>query len=149
MSWIIWLCATLVLLGVEFFTVELIAVWFACSALVMVIITAIFPELFFVWQFCIFLVLATILLLSTRKIVKKLMVRKKDQETNLGLIINHTARVEEEIDNALEAGAVKINGIVYTARSENGEKVAVGESVTVVQIKGNKLIVIKNKQKGE
>ena len=149
MSWLIWLGVMLVSLGVEFFTVELIAVWFACSALVMVVITAIFPEMFFVWQFCIFLVLATALLLCTRKLVKKLMARKKDQETNLELIVNHTARVVEDIDNDLEAGAAKINGIIYSARSENGKKIAVGELVTVIQIQGNKLIVSENKEKGE
>ena len=143
MSWIIWLCVTLVLLGVEFFTVELIAVWFACSALVMVIITAIFPELFFVWQFCIFLALSTALLLSTRKLVKRLMRRKKDQETNLELIINHTGRVVEEINNDLEVGAVKINGIVWNARSSNGETIAENELVRILQIKGNKLLVEK------
>ena len=43
----------------------------------------------------------------------------------------------------------KINGIIYSARSENGKKIAVGELVTVIQIQGNKLIVTENKEKGE
>ena len=79
------------------------------------------------------------------------MQRKKDQETNLELIVNHTGRVGEEIVNDLERGAVKINGIIWNARTENGETVAVDELVNVIQIKGNKLIVEKkNKnEKGE
>lgn len=79
------------------------------------------------------------------------MQRKKDQETNLELIVNHTGRVVEEIVNDLERGAVKINGIIWNARTENGETVAVDELVNVIQIKGNKLIVEKkNKnEKGE
>ena len=143
MSWLVWLGVALVTLGVELFTVELIAVWFACAGIIMVLITAIFPEMFFVWQICIFLALSTALLLSTRKLVKKLMQRRKDQETNLELIVNHTARVVEDIHNHLEEGAVKINGIIYSARSVAGESLSVGDLVTVVEIKGNKLIVTK------
>ena len=141
MSWLIWLGVMIALIAVELFTVDLVAVWFALSALVMVIITAVFPEMFFVWQFCIFLVLSAALLLSTRKMVKRLMRRKKDQETNLELIVNHTGRVVEEINNDLELGAVKINGIVWSARSENGEIIAENKLVRILQIKGNKLIV--------
>ena len=151
MSWLIWLGVMIVLIVVELITVDLVAVWFALASLLMVIITAIFPQMFFVWQFCIFLVASTIAVLSTRKLVKKLMQRKKDQETNLELIVNHTGRVVEEIVNDLERGAVKINGIIWNARTENGETVAVDELVNVIQIKGNKLIVEKkNKnEKGE
>ena len=151
MSWLIWLGVMIVLIVVELITVDLVAVWFALASLLMVIITAIFPQMFFVWQFCIFLVVSTIAVLSTRKLVKKLMQRKKDQETNLELIVNHTGRVVEEIVNDLERGAVKINGIIWNARTENGETVAVDELVNVIQIKGNKLIVEKkNKnEKGE
>ena len=151
MSWLIWLGVMIVLIVVELITVDLVAVWFALASLLMVIITAIFPQMFFVWQFCIFLAVSTIAVLSTRKLVKKLMQRKKDQETNLGLIVNHTGRVVEEIVNDLERGAVKINGIIWNARTENGETVAVDELVNVIQIKGNKLIVEKkNKnEKGE
>ena len=151
MSWLIWLGVMIVLIVVELITVDLVAVWFALASLLMVIKTAIFPQMFFVWQFCIFLAVSTIAVLSTRKLVKKLMQRKKDQETNLELIVNHTGRVVEEIVNDLERGAVKINGSIWNARTENGETVAVDELVNVIQIKGNKLIVEKkNKnEKGE
>ena len=143
MSWLVWLCIMLVLLGIEMCTVDLVAIWFACSALVMVIISAIFPQMLWGWQFFIFLVISAILLLSTRKFVKKLMRRKKGQETNLELILNHPGRVVEAIDNDLEQGAVKINGIVWSARSKGGEKLAVDELVVIIQIQGNKLIVEK------
>ncbi len=143
MSWLIWLGVMVVLLFIELVTVDMVAIWFAAAALVMVVITAIFPELFFVWQFCIFLTLSAVLVFSTRKIVKRLMKRKKNQETNLELVINHTGRVVEEINNDLERGTVKINGLIWSARSENGELIAANELVTVIQIKGNKLIVTK------
>lgn len=149
MAWLIWLGVMIILLVVELCTVDLVAVWFACSALVMVVITAIFPDLYFVWQFCIFLVVSTALILSTRKFVKKLLQRKKNQETNLELVVGHTGRVVEEINNDLESGAVKINGIIWSARSENGKKIFVETLVNILQINGNKLIVEEKKEDEE
>ena len=81
--------------------------------------------------------------------VKKFLKRRQDQETNLDLVVNHKGRVMEEINNDYETGAVKINGIVWSARSANGEIVEIDALVNVLQIKGNKLIVEKNNEKGE
>lgn len=149
MAWVIWLAVAVGLLIIEALTIDLIAVWFACAALVMVIVTAIFPQMFYVWQFAIFLAFALVLVLSTRKFVKKMMKKRKDQETNLELVVGHTARVLDKIDNNMEVGTVKINGIVWNARSENGEVIDAEEFVTVLQIKGNKLIVKSNKEEKE
>ena len=141
MYWIIWLCFALVLLAIEFITIDLVAVWFALSSLILVLITAIFPNLQLVWQIVIFIALSATLLVSTRKLVKKLMQKRKDSETNLDLILNHKAIVIEEINNDLSLGAVRINGIVWNARSLNENIISDGALVNVVKIDGNKLIV--------
>ena len=149
MYWIIWLCFALVLLTIELITIDLVAVWFALSSLIMVIITAIFPKLELMWQLVIFLTLSTTLLLSTRKLVKKLMQKRNGNETNLELILNHNAIVIEEINNDLSLGAVRINGIIWNARSLDGNVITDGALVSVVKIDGNKLIVEKiNNQEG-
>ena len=141
MGWLIWLGIAIALLVVELLTTELVAVWFALSGFVTCIVVAIFPALDPIWQTVIFAALSAALLLCTRKLVKKLMKRKNGQETNLELIVNHTAQVVEDIDNDLEKGAVKINGLVWSARSMDGEKIEKGVLVTVCQISGNKLKV--------
>ncbi|MBR2384014.1 MAG: NfeD family protein [Clostridia bacterium] len=149
MYWIIWLCFALVLLTIELITIDLVAVWFALSSLIMVIITAIFPKLELMWQLVIFITLSTTLLLSTRKLVKKLMQKRNGNETNLELILNHNAIVIEEINNDLSLGAVRINGIIWNARSLDGNVITDGALVSVVKIDGNKLIVEKiNNQEG-
>lgn len=149
MYWIIWLCCALALLTVELLTIDLVAVWFALSSLVMVIITAIFPKLELIWQLVIFITLSATLLASTRNLVKKLMQKRNGRETNLDLILNHNAIVIEEINNDLSLGAVRINGIVWNARSLDGNIINDGALVNVVKIDGNKLIVEqKNKQEG-
>ncbi len=139
----VWFGLALSLLVVELCTIDLVAVWFAISALVLGILAAIFTELQFGWQALIFVALSAGLFLATRPFVKKFMKRKKGQETNLELIIGNTARVVETIDNSRESGAVKINGLIWTARSVDGSILEVDELALVKEIKGNKLIVEK------
>ena len=71
------------------------------------------------------------------------MMRKKGQETNLELIVNHNAMVVEDINNDEEVGAVKINGLIWSARAKDGQCIDKGTIVVVDEIRGNKLIVIK------
>ena len=147
MGWLIWLGFAVALLAVELMTTELVAVWFSLAGFITCIIVAIFPALDSIWQTAIFAGLSAALLLCTRRFVKNLMKRKKGQETNLELIIGHTAQVVEDIDNDFEQGAVKINGLVWSARAANGEKIEKGVLVTVKEIVGNKLKVqIKNEE---
>ena len=141
MYWVLWLCVAVVLLVIEIITVDLFAIWCAIASLVLVIITAIFKELHLIWQIAIFISLSAILLLSTRKLVKKLMQKRSGSETNLELILNHTGVVTEDINNDFAKGAVKVNSIVWSARSLDGNEIPANTLVTVCKIDGNKLIV--------
>ncbi len=143
MQWAIWLALTVALLVVELSTVQLISVWFAIGGIVTTIISAIFPQLALYWQITIFVVVSVGLLLSTRRLVKKFIKRTDEQKTNLELHIGKSAVVEEEIDNISGKGAVKVNGVTWSARSENDEKIPKGEIVTINKITGNKMIVSK------
>ena len=139
----VWFGLALLFVVAELCTIDLVAVWFAISALILGVIAAIFTELQFGWQALIFVVLSFVLFLATRPFVKKFMKRRRGQETNLELVMGYTARVVETIDNSREAGAAKINGLVWTARSVDGSIIEVDELVVVKDIIGNKLIVEK------
>lgn len=139
----LWFGLTVGLLVVEIATTELVAVWFAAAALILGVIAAFFPSLGVVWQVVIFAALSVALVLATRPFVKKLMKRNKNRETNLDLVLNHTAFVVEEICNDQAKGEVKINGLIWNARSEDGENIEKGALVTVKEIRGNKAIVAK------
>ena len=141
----IWFIVAVAFLIVEALTVDLVSVWFAASALIMGVVAAVFPELDVWWQIGIFVLIDVVLVLATRKVVKKFFKRKKGQETNLELNIGHTAVVVEEIDNLHEKGSVKINGLVWTARSENGEIIEEGALVVFKSISGNKAFVERKK----
>ena len=147
MWWILWLCLAVVLLLIELVAVELVSVWFSAAALVVSVIVAIFPGLHWGWQIFIFALISTVLVILTRPLVKKILKRREGQETNLELILNHTGIVEEKIDNDFSAGAVKINGLTWSARSKDSSVIEKGELVVVEQIVGNKLIVTKKIKK--
>ncbi len=144
--WVLWIGLAVVLFIVELTTTDLVAVWFALASLVLAIVTAIFSKLSVVWQVVIFVALSALLVILTRRFVRKLLQRRKDQETNLELVVNHTAMVVEDIDNDREAGAIKINGLIWSARSADGEKIGKEALVTVCEIKGNKAIVVKKQE---
>ncbi len=145
MIWV-WLSIAIALLIVEVCTTQLVSIWCAIGAGIMAIIVAIFPKIPIPWQILIFVVLCTILLVLTKKYVNKFLARTKDQSTNLELYYDKTAIVVEEIDNVKETGAVKINGLIWTARSEDNEIIEKDAVVIFKKISGNKAIV---KRKGE
>ena len=142
-----WFALAVVLVVVELSTTQLVSIWLAASAAVTAVLTAIFPALGVQWQILIFVFLSAVLLVSTRKLVKKFMKRTKDQETNLELYIDKVVAVTEEIDNIKDTGAVKMNGIIWSARSTDGSVIPEGDYAVVKKIQGNKVIVARKEDK--
>ena len=142
-----WFAHAVVLVVVELSTTQLVSIWLAASAAVTAVLTAIFPALGVQWQILIFVFLSAVLLVSTRKLVKKFMKRTKDQETNLELYIDKVVAVTEEIDNIKDTGAVKMNGIIWSARSTDGSVIPKDEYAVVKKIQGNKVIVARKEVK--
>jgi membrane protein implicated in regulation of membrane protease activity len=145
MVWI-WLSAAVALFILEMCTTDLVSIWLSIGALLTTVIVAIFPKIPIPWQILMFIVFSAIMLVLTRKFVKKFLARTKEQATNLELYYDKTAIVVEEIDNVNATGAVKINGLVWTARSENNEIIEKDAVVIFKKIDGNKAIVVR---KGE
>ena len=56
-------------------------------------------------------------------------------------MLNAAARVAEAIDNTVPVGAVYVDGKTWSARSENGEPIAVGAMVRVKRMEGVRLFV--------
>lgn len=145
MMWI-WFALAILLLVVELVTTQFVSIWFSASALITGVVVAIFDEMQLIWQIVIFVALSVVALVATKPLVKKITGKPKDAKTNLELNIGKTAVVIETIDNIKETGAVKINGLVWTARSDDGSIIEQGEVVIFKQVSGNKAIVSKNKE---
>ena len=141
MTWI-WFLVALALLIVEIVTVQLVCIWVCLAAFVTALIAAIFPTMNILWQIVIFILLSAVLLILTRKFAKKMVENKKiNQATNLDLNTGKEAVVTEEINNLSETGAIKIGGLVWSARSTDGSVIPAGEVVIFESVQGNKAYV--------
>ena len=141
MAWT-WLIIAISLTVLELFTYQFVSIWFAVGGFITAIVTSIFPDLGIGWQISIFVISSLIFLFATRPMVRKLLAKRgKAQETNLELILGKEAIVVEDINNIEGRGAIKINGLVWSARSQSDENITAGEIVIVKKIDGNKTIV--------
>ena len=140
MSAFLWLAAAIILAIVEANTVQLVSIWFAVGALAAMVPAIIGMD--FTAQCAVFTVVSFVVLAITRPFVKtKLTVQKS--ETNSRALIGKVAKVIQPIDNLQSQGRVMVEDMDWSARSENGEPIDVGEEVLIKEIQGVKLIVEK------
>ena len=134
-----WVVALVVFLIVEAVTAGLVSIWFVFGSLVALICAALGAA---VWlQIFWFVIVSVATLVLTRPLVKRY-VDSRSVATNADRSIGRAAVVTERIDNLAGAGAVKLDGVVWTARStDDAVAIETGERVTVRAIEGVKLIV--------
>lgn len=134
-----WVVALVVFLIVEAVTAGLVSIWFVFGSLVALICAALGAA---VWlQIFWFVIVSVATLVLTRPLVKRY-VDSRSVATNADRSIGRTAVVTERIDNLAAAGAVNLDGVVWTARStDDAVAIETGERVTVRAIEGVKLIV--------
>lgn len=136
-----WAIAFLVFAVAEAVTFNaLVSIWFAIAALLAMF--AALAGLSFIWQLVIFVVGSTLLLAATRSLVKR-MKKNKAPDPNEDYDIGKSAVVIEALCSRTGEGRVKLDGVDWAARSENGDDIAKGEVVTVKKVDGAKLIVAK------
>lgn len=134
-----WVVALVVFLIVEAVTAGLVSIWFIFGSLVALICAALGAA---VWlQIFWFVIVSVATLVLTRPLVKRY-VDSRSVATNADRSIGRAAVVTERIDNLAATGAVKLDGVVWTARStDDAVAIETGERVTVRAIEGVKLIV--------
>lgn len=134
-----WVVALVVFLIVEAVTAGLVSIWFVFGSLVALICAALGAA---VWlQIFWFVIVSVATLVLTRPLVKRY-VASRSVATNADRSIGRAAVVTERIDNLAATGAVKLDGVVWTARStDDAVAIETGERVTVRAIEGVKLIV--------
>lgn len=131
----LWIMIIILLTIVEAMTVNLVTIWYIASAIVALVLSFFIDN--FLIQFGIFAILGTILLITTRQTLNRLLKQKKER-TNLDRIIGMEGIVVEEISKN-QTGAVKVDGKVWTAYSD--KKIKVDSTVKVLEINGAKVKV--------
>lgn len=133
----LWLGVALILGAIEVASLSLTTIWFVISALCAMIIS--FFTANFLIQFAIFVIVGTILLATTRPILKRF-INQNDTKTNVDRIIGMEAIVTEEIKRN-KNGEVKVDGKNWTAYADS--KIEVGKTVEILEINGVKVKVRK------
>ena len=133
--WLIVIVATLV---IEAMTAGLTTIWFSAGALAA--LTASYLGISFPLQIIIFIVISITALIFTRPLVKnKIHINKV--KTNADMVIGKQAIVVETICPIEGKGQVKVDGKIWSAKSENSENIPKDELVTIEKIEGVHLIV--------
>ncbi|MBR2433646.1 MAG: NfeD family protein [Clostridia bacterium] len=132
----VWTIIIAAALLVEFFTMQMVSIWFAVGGvfgLVLSLIGGIGLEV----QIIVSAVVALISIVFLRKFALKFLHKSADKN-DAGTLVGKTAEVVEEISPE-KAGAVKLNGVLWTATSE--ETLGIGAKVKIIDVLGNKLKV--------
>lgn len=141
MDIIFWLVLFVVLLIIEILTMGLTTIWFAGGALVAFILAFVGFDL--PVQIIVFLLVSIALLVLTRPLAMKFF-NKERQKTNAESLIGQKAIVKEKIDTLHAVGVVEVNGLEWSAKTDEAEEVIeAGEIVEIEGIQGVKLIVKK------
>lgn len=133
-----WLVALIVFGVAEAATVGLVSLWFAGGALVALVVAGFGGAIWL--QIVLFLAVSCAMLALLRPMVRKISVPHRTR-TNADRHLGQTALVTEEINNLKEVGAVRLDGVVWSARSESGEVISVDTLITVRRIEGVKVWV--------
>ncbi len=128
----VWVAVTIICVVIESQTLSLTTIWFGISSFVMVFVA--FTPMPFPAQLFIFVALAMVLLIFTRPVVKKKLSQKKIA-TNYERIIGQIAMVTKKI-TALDKGAVKINGMEWTAAVKEDIVLEEGSKCIIEEIAG-------------
>ena len=132
----VWTIVIAVALLVEFFTMQMVSIWFAVGGvfgLVLSLIGGIGLEV----QIIVSAVVALISIVFLRKFALKFLHKSADKN-DAGTLVGKIAEVVKEISPE-NAGTVKLNGVLWTATSE--ENLQVGAKVKIIDVLGNKLKV--------
>ena len=134
----VWLGLTAAFIAVEAATVNLVSIWFiggAVAGLVSAILGA-----SVLLQFTVFILVSALLLALLRPVLKKYL-RVKPTKMNADRLLGQEALVTEDIRNLEETGAIRINGVLWTAKSTDERVIPAGTRVLIERIEGAKVYV--------
>ena len=117
---------------------HLVSIWFAVGSLASMVAAVLGAQLWL--QITLFLVVSVGLLVATLPLVRKFVIPKQEK-TNVESVIGSMGYVTEDVDNISAAGQVKLGGMYWTARSEDGHRIPAGTLVEVTKIEGVKAFV--------
>ncbi len=140
-----WIFVIVVAFIIEVNTLDLVSIWFSLGAIAAFVAALVgLSESIQMW---IFIGSTIVLLLLTRPLAKKYMIKNK-VKTNADGLVGKTAKVTKALLPG-ERGEVKIEGKYWLAFSDQEIGFEVNEKVEVLAIQGVKLLIGKIEEAGE
>lgn len=137
----IWLFVFIASIIIEINTPNLTTIWFAAGAFVAMLFS-LFTQIGPTVQLGIFIIVSFALIFTLRKWSRRLLKGNVNVKTNIDEVIGKEVIVTKEVNN-FEYGECRHNGLVWTVKSKNGELLKKDEIAVVVEVEGNKLVVVK------
>ena len=138
-AWFIWLVIAGIFTIVEIATVGFFIIWFGVAAVLTAVFSLFMPQAYMV-QIIFWAISSVLLVLFTKKFTDK--IKPETTATNVYSIIGKRAVVTTVINNENGTGQVKVDGDVWSARTENYEEtIPAGEPVEILRIDGVKVMV--------
>ncbi len=137
--WQIWLIISGLFFIGEIITVGFLVFWLSIGSLIAMVISIFAPDAI-VLQTAIFVISSALLILFTKPLVNKY-INKKTVPTNSYSLIGKKAIVLTDINSLEATGQVKVNGEVWSAKTDNEEIIKNGTEVEILQVDGVKLLV--------
>lgn len=136
--WQIWLIASGIFFVIEIFTIGFFVFWLGVGALIAMIFSFFISNI--IAQMSIFVFTSALLIFATRPLANKLL-NSSNVSTNVYSLVGKTAIVVEEINYSTGKGQVKIDGEVWSAKTNNNLTITKDSEVKILEIDGVKLIV--------
>ena len=134
-----WLGMIVLSIVVEAITTDLVAIWFMPAALVALILSLAGVPLWI--QIVVFILLVAAFLVFAKRFLRRYLKKRPNALTNTDALVGETAIVTEKLDNLAQTGAVRVNGLEWSARSvDDAVTPEKGTLVVIRQISGVKLI---------
>lgn len=140
MFWV-WLGVIVAATVIELVTWNMTSIWFAAAGIVALILS-IFKAITWEIQLAVFVVLSVTLILSLRRICRKWLLQRTEGKTNTDIYIGMQFKMLKAATPD-ESGEIRINDVIWSAKSEDNNPIGLGERVEIVRVSGNKMIVKK------
>lgn len=137
--WYIWLIAAGIFLIVEIMTTGFLIFWLAIGALLAMIVSFITESILI--QTIVFVITSVILIFLTKPLINKYISTSDTPSTNSYSLIGKHGIVIIPIEPLKSVGQVKVNGEIWSAKSDNNEIISQNSEIEVLKIDGVKLIV--------
>lgn len=136
--WQIWLIIAGIFFVAEMITVGFLVFWLGVGALLAMLVSLFTDNI--IIQTAVFVISSTGLIFLTKPLAKKF-TKFDNVKTNAFSLIGKTAIVTKQINSKLGVGQVKVNGEIWSAKSNEDTIIPENSEVEITEIDGVKAVV--------